>query len=311
VFYVKGVRRLGGLLSLSVALGAMTVGCGADFESAEESAEDSERVDGYAEGDEQLAADETLAEEGSELGTAQQALLFSSFFDKSSFQSSCSDPNGTNSVLAALAVATATELQRWQPRTDFEEFLGVYRLTSTGKAQCADGRCWNTQAVLDLQKAPSRRVQIRPGVYLDTGALRSAINSADRSQLLSGFLSSVPAHKFQLMSSAPGGCDTMYWFNVTTPTGGNVLSSVLSGLQKNLEWVGGAGNPYIQFQTNGTTVGIDPTYGMNQVGSTSTASCAAACTKMSSTDITGSCCSCNGTKKYARSAWSTTTYICQ
>jgi hypothetical protein len=33
--------------------------------------------------------------------------------------------------------------------------------------------------------------------------------------------------------------------------------------------------------------------------------------EMSSTDITGSCCSCNGTKKFARSAWSTSTYICR
>ena len=50
-------------------------------------------------------------------------------------------------------------------------------LTSTGKAQCADGKCWNTQALLDLQKAPAGKVQVRPGVMLDTAALKSTLSS--------------------------------------------------------------------------------------------------------------------------------------
>jgi hypothetical protein len=213
--------------------------------------------------------------------------------------------------MAALAVATATELRRWQPTKDFASSWGVLKLTSTGKAQCADGKCWNTQAILDLQSAPYGKVQIRPGVTLDSGALKNALTANLTLQIFSLLSLLVPDHKLTMLYSEPGGCDQNYWFNVTTPSGGLVTSSLVSSLQKKLTWVGGSGNPYVQFQSDGTMVGIDPTYGLNQAGSTATGSCTAACTKMSSTDITGSCCSCNGTKKFSRSAWSTTTYICQ
>jgi hypothetical protein len=107
----------------------------------------------------------------------------------------------------------------------------------------------------------------------------------------------VPEHKFELMHSEVGGCAQFYWCNVTSPTGGAVSSLLTSTLKQKLTWVGGDRNPYIQFQSEGTMVGIDPTYGLNHAGATAAGSCTAACTKMSSTDITGKCCSCNGTKK--------------
>jgi hypothetical protein len=298
--------RMGKMISLAVALGfgAATAGCGGDY---------SEPVDGSSESDEavdEMVSDEaeTLGAESGELGTAQQELFF---FNPFNFTSSCTDSKGTNSVMAALAVATATELKRWQPTKDFVSSGGMLKLTATGKAQCADGVCWNTQAILDLQKAAVRTVQIRPGVMLDTAALKSALSSNLIAQVLNILRLIVPDHKFELMYSESGGCDQFYWFNVKTPSGGAVSSLLMSTLQKNLTWVGGSGNPYIQFQTNGTTVGIDPTYGLNDAGSTSSGSCVAACTKMSAGNLTGSCCSCNGTKKFARSAWSTTTYLCQ
>src|SRR5688572_31702968 len=59
--------------------------------------------------------------EGSDLGSTEQAL---SYFDYFNFESSCSDPDGTNSVMAALAVATAVELKRWQPISDFGPDFG-------------------------------------------------------------------------------------------------------------------------------------------------------------------------------------------
>ena len=121
----------------------------------------------------------------------------------------------------------------------------------------------------------------------------------------------VPEHKLSLMHSERGGCDQFYWFNVTSPSGGAVSSLLTSTLNQKLKWVGGSGNPYIQFQSNGTMVGIDPTYGLNEAGATAAGSCTAACTKVSSTDVTGACCSCNGTKKFARSTWSAATYVCR
>jgi len=296
------------MIALGLALGscATALGCGGDFESAD--GYELEPADGMAAEDEALDAEEALGEAGSELGTSEQALLF---FNPFNFISSCSDPKGTNSVMAALAVAAATELKRWQPTKDFASSNGMLTLTSTGRAQCADGKCWNTQALLDLQKAPTGKVQIRPGVMLDTAALKSTLSSNMLLQILHLVSSLVPDHKFELKASERGGCDQFYWFNVTSPSGGAVSSLLTGTLSQKLQWVGGSGNPYVQFQSNGTMVGIDPTYGLNEAGATSTASCSPVCTKVSSRDITGACCSCNGTKRFARSAWSATTYVCQ
>ncbi len=300
------------MMSLAVTLGfsVAAAGCGdyADGDGTVEAGEATDEallwLDESAPDDEELAAGEA-----SELGTAEQELFF--FSNPFNFASSCSDSKGTNSVMAALAVATATELKRWQPTKDFVSSGGVLKLTSTGKAQCADGRCWNTQAILDLQFAPAGSVEVRPGVKLDSAALKSALTRNLLLQVFSLLSMVVPAHKFELVRSEPGGCDQFYWFNTTTPQGDKVSGFLLSTLEQKLTWVGGSGNPYIQFDTNGSMVGIDPTYGLNQAGTTGTGSCTAACTKMSSTNIAGQCCTCNGTKTFQRSPWSATTFVCR
>jgi hypothetical protein len=294
---------------MALGLSAASVGCsGADWTPADESSDESATLDGELGDDVAPASDDATAEGDMELGTAQQTLWFSSPF---SFTSSCSDRNGTNSAMAALAVATATELKRWQPTKDFAVSGGTLQLTTTGKSQCADKKCWNTQAILDLQKAPTGSVQIQPGVKLDAQALKSGLTTNLTFQLFSLVSMLVPEHRFELLRSEAGGCDQFYWFNVTSPTGGVVSSLLTSTLKQKLTWVGGDHNPYIQFQSDGTMVGIDPTYGLNEAGATAAGSCVAACTKMSSSDVTGSCCSCNGTKKFSRSPWNATTYLCQ
>ena len=285
------------------------VACGAD------SGEDyGERL--MLDGNAEVSAPESehtsqLGPRADELGSAQQALSYFDYFD---FESSCKDPDGTNSVMAALAVATAFELKRWQPISDFGPDFGYPRtvqLTSTGKAQCADRKCWNTQALLDLQKAPSR-VRIAPNVYLEPAAFRRAMWYGGLEQYWNRSAKAVPAHKLELMSTAPGGCDQFYWFKATTPTGGALSSSALYSLQHMLVWADADTNPYINYQVNGPLIGIDPTYGLNQTSSASNGSCSAACLKVSTTSIAGSCCSCGGaTKTYKRSSWSPSTYLCQ
>lgn len=294
-------------LAAAMGLGAVATGCSGEYsDSADGAVDGSEAFDDAASTTDTALSSDDVADGSSELGTSQQALFWNPF----NFKTSCSDTKGTNSVMAALAVATATELKRWQPTKDFASSWGVLKLTATGKAQCSDGKCWNTQAILDLQNAPTGKVQIRPGVLLDSSALRSTLSMNLLAQVFSLLSFIVPEHRFELISSEKGGCDQFYWFNVTSPSGGAVSSFLTSTLEQKLTWVGGNNNPYIQFESNGSMVGIDPTYGLNEAGSTSSGSCTAACVKMSSTNITGSCCSCNGTKKFARSAWSPTTYIC-
>jgi len=291
-------------MMMALGLSGASVGCSADDGSLEgEFGEASASIDDMSAAE---ASDES-APEAMELGTAEQAWWWSNF----SFVNSCSDSKGTNSAMAALAVATATELKRWQPTKDFGVSNGYMQLTATGKARCADGKCWNTQAILDLQKAPTGTVELRPGVKLDSQAFRSELSGNLTRQLFSWVSNLVPEHRFELLYSAPGGCDQYYWFNVTSPTGGTVSSFLTSTLEKKLTWVGGDDNPYIQFESDGTTIGIDPTYGLNEAGATSSGSCAAACTKISSSNIAGQCCSCNGTKQFSRSPWNATTYLCQ
>ena len=229
-------------------------------------------------------------------------------------ESSCSDPTGTDSVLAALAVATARELRRWQPEDDFREYFGSLVLTSTGKARCADGKCMNTQALLDLQKDVARSVEVRPGVYVSPSTLRLRLtwNHDQQRDCLDSFFYNcrTPAHEFKFLGAEPGPCDMNYWFEVRKPDG-SPLSSSLDALERALIWVDVEDNSYLKFQSDGVTIAIDPTLGLNEGSTTTAGSCSAACTRVSSANIAGQCCSCNGSKRYVRSSWSAVTYLCK
>jgi hypothetical protein len=289
--------------ALSLVVAAASAGCSAgsmdDFDGAS--------------GDDSATQTEDM-----DLGELEQGLV------------SCSNVDGTNSVMAALAVAAAQELKRWQPSTDFmsiktdtksESTTGTsdaIALSPTGKAQCADKKCWNTQALLNLQYSPATGKVILPGnILLNPSALRTRLSAklweqkSCEKQPSNGNAGNCPVeqHKLTFTSATKGGCDTNFYFKATTPTGGALQYP--AQLKNKLLWVD-ATNPYVQFQSVGDVIAIDPTYGLNEVGTTSTGSCTAACVKMSSGALDGACCSCNGTTKaFARSAWSTTTYICQ
>ena len=83
-------------------------------------------------------------------------------------QALCDNVDGVPSAMAGRAVATATELGRWEPTSDFEVKRGELRLTAAGKRRCDDGECWNTRSILELQDAP-------PGAVAEgTGGVCSA-----------------------------------------------------------------------------------------------------------------------------------------
>jgi hypothetical protein len=230
-------------------------------------------------------------------------------------QGMCANGDGVNSAMAALAVATAKELRRFQPTKDFYlDSSGRLALTSTGKAQCADGKCWNTQATLDLQKAAHNTVKFGSVVF-NADNYRSRLHAEFQELRICesrgpGANCPVEDHKLVFKSAAAGACDTVFTFTATTPTGG--LLSNPGSLKNKLVYVGYPENDYLAFSSTSETISIDPTIGLNDTGSTSSGSCTAACTKISSTDMTGACCSCNGaSKKFVKSAWSTTTFLCQ
>jgi hypothetical protein len=108
-----------------------------------------------------------------------------------------------------------------------------------------------------------------------------------------------------------------YWYEIAQPNGESLRSPADSYVQ--LIFAGGKQtltgadvNPFIAQQVSGDLVAIDPTYGLNEDGSASSGSCAVACTKITTANIAGACCSCNSaTKKYVKSAWNAMTYLCQ
>jgi hypothetical protein len=232
----------------------------------------------------------------------------------------CANGDGVNSAMAALGVAAAKELGRWNPTTDFAAGTAASSwrttLTATGKARCSDGKCWNTQAILDLQLAPPNTVKFS-GVVLNANNLVSTLtarwNEQKNCELRGGTGAqncSAEQHKLTFKSAQAGACDTIFTFDAKTPAGGNLVNP--SQLANKLMFVGYPSNPFLAFSSTGTTVSIDPTYGLNDGGTTTTGGCTAACTKVSTTSIATQCCSCNGVAgKYVKSAWSGTTFLCQ
>jgi hypothetical protein len=235
---------------------------------------------------------------------------------------SCPNAEGTASTMAAVAVAAAMEMKRWQPTKDFQivrqnndDYLAI---TATGKARCADAVCVNTQALLDFQKPESEGKIMFPGnVKLVPAALRSRMVAKFRDQIAcemqpsNGGTTNCPVeeHTLTFQRSEKGGCDTNYFFVARKPDGSALKYP--DQLKNKLLFVDRV-NPYIGFQSVGEVVSIDPTYGLNEEGSATSGTCSAACVKITRNDVSGDCCSCLGaTRTFRKSAWNAATFICQ
>jgi hypothetical protein len=128
----------------------------------------------------------------------------------------------------------------------------------------------------------------------------------------------IEPHKLKLNRKEAGGpCGDYYWYDVTAPNGTTLRDTASTYVQ--LIFAGGKQtasgadiNPFIAQKVSGSQVAIDPTYGLNDAGSTSLGSCTASCLKISAASVVGQCCSCNGSSmKFAKSTWSALTYVCQ
>jgi hypothetical protein len=240
----------------------------------------------------------------------------------SSNGSSCANQEGTASTMAAVAVSAAMEMKRWQPTKDFQivrqgndEYLAI---TSAGKARCADGVCMNTQALLDFQKPEADgKIAFPGGVKLVSVALRSRMVAKYRDQIScemqpsNGGTTNCPVeeHTLTFQRSEKGGCDTNYFFVAKKPDGSPLK---YPAQLKNKLLFADRVNPYIGFQSVGEVVSIDPTYGLNEDGSTTSGSCSAACVRISRSNVSGDCCSCLGaTRTFKKATWNASTYLCQ
>jgi hypothetical protein len=286
-------------------------------------------LDGFDTEEQEFASDEVSAEEGIELGTLEQRMQ------------NCSNPDGTNSVMAAFAVAAGKELGRWQAARDFEVFgtsglsetsggaQQAIRLTSgtgtdgkpRGKSRCG-GYCRNVQALLDMQYEPLRNKIWVGGetgtnkVLVDPGALRSRMVAKLGEQKVcdtnarDNDLGRCPVEVHRLTpagTASLGGCGMHYKFNVTKDASGTLLYP--AQLKWKLNFADQA-NGWVDFKNLGNgQVAIDPTYGLNEDVTAQAGSCTIACTKVSAGSMLGQCCTCGGiNKKFARAS-TTNPYI--
>jgi len=308
--------RLASLVSVAVAAGAF-VGCGAEDLVANDVARD------VASGDtasDDVASDDNASLDESDYGTAEEALM------------SCTNPDGTNAVMAALAVAVAQDLGRWQTGKDFVQGYNAGEIVALGsgsdasgaigKSRCADGKCARVQALLDLQLDAAQNVYVQGSgstkVLVNPQALRTRMLGKWREQKTiderakDGVTDQAPKeeHKLSFASAAKGGCDTNFTFNTSKTTGAALQYP--NQLKYKLAFAD-IYNPYINFANlGGGKVSIDPTYGLDEDPTAAAQACTAACTKISVNSVAGGCCSCGGvTKKFVKAAWNNTTFLCQ
>jgi hypothetical protein len=301
--------KLGSAFSLMLASTLMTACGSGDMYDPEASEQDA-------------VQDEGADSESMELASLEQALH------------SCANPDGTNAVMAALAVAAGHELGRWRAGLDFEVYGSVIRLTSgtgsdgkpRGKSRCSGGVCPRIDAMLSMQNDNATGVYVQAEtstsrVLVNPGALRSRMVAKLQEQMTKdrdmkdGDTYQVPKtpHKLTGLGIASlGGCGPHYKFSVAF----DATTTTPKPLPAQLKWsvsFADQQNGWVDFRDLGNNVvAIDPTYGLNDEDTTSSGSCTVACTKVSTASILGACCSCGAVNKtFKRATFNANTYLCQ
>jgi hypothetical protein len=274
-------------------------------------------------GFDEAASEEDGDSEEIELGSLEQGLH------------SCATPDGANAVMAAIAVAAAQDLGRWRAGLDFEVYNSTIRLTSgtgsdgkpRGKSRCSGGVCSRIEPLLAMQHDSARNqvyLQAESSgtkVLVDPPALRTRTVAKLQEQMnkdrdmKDGDTYQAPKTPHKLTGAGTAslqGCGPHFKFNVAF----DATTTTPKPLPAQLKWslsFADQQNGWVDFRDLGNNVvAIDPTYGLNEGSTTTSGSCEVACTKVSSTNAEGKCCSCSGaTKGFKRSAFSTSVYLCQ
>jgi hypothetical protein len=151
----------------------------------------------------------------------------------------CANPDGTNAVMAALAVASAQELGRWRAGLDFQvngDRIGLASGSDSsgqprGRNRCSDG-CKGIDALLALQNDNAMGVYVQgetsnTKVLVHPGALRSRMKAKLEEQMSrdaemkDGDLTKVAKTNHTLTNAGStdlGGCGPHFQFNVQFDT---------------------------------------------------------------------------------------------
>jgi hypothetical protein len=220
----------------------------------------------------------------------------------------CSNPEGTNAAIAALAVGMSQELHRWQITTDMYVKTGynnqqVLALTQAGLNACG-GSCPITSEILAMQDSRMDQKVVFNGVKMSSWSFASRLVTGFSNQVAcqNGGRCPFVAHMFSYnpATTTAGSCDTLFTFPVGKPGsqgGGPLTAAQVTQLSNALVWTTGNGpNPYIAFQSTASTVTIDPTGNLNPPGQTTGSEI---CQKLSLSNINGTACTCAANNVYS------------
>jgi len=211
----------------------------------------------------------------------------------------CYTNSGLNPTKAALAVAMADELGRWDPAHDLQVvfpnpaiFPNVYQVvTLSSTAVCLKNNCANTKALLGQQD--QRLINVidqavfNPAMYNSDIVASAGRNTSFLSDLQRNNPTKMPpAHKLTRVGGpvnlGVGACGPHYVYQADKLDGTALSATEAANLSNGMCFYGfgscSNGNPYIKYTVTGqgcptgrTCVAIDPTDDDNGSGTTTTA----------------------------------------
>ena len=260
----------------------------------------------------------------------------------------CSNPDGSNAMMAALATAIATELHRWEIDKDFEVYtapnwMEMLRLKQSARGLCTNN-CRNIDAILALQDTRNDQLFVfKDGYKLksDTVAARLVAGwrnqkvCADRAATGDRASCVTEPHYLEKVSSTGNLCNgtdyglkmVKYKVSKAQPWGPKIQPEQrlwnADALSKKLLWTDpdqtlpATGNPFVQFRvlSGGVEVELDPVGGTTEEPITA-GTCGTTSLKYSpAANIHGTCCSVAGSwntvyKPYALSSLPPGYYKC-
>jgi hypothetical protein len=248
-------------------------------------------------------------------------------------EAACSNPDGTNAMIASLAAAIGAELGRFELLSDFEIYRGTYnqemlRIKSSVR-YASPARCRNNCAGIDALLAfqePSldQQWKFKDGTKLNSWTYASRLATGYRNQQTCEGRPSTDAntckgaetHYLERVGITNALCDNVdYGMNMVQlrATKGNTNGSEFSPetalvtpnrLNRKLVWANNNSsspndssklNPFLQFSVvDGFTVEVDPGDGTQGEEPAPPAACEAMCQATSNPAIAGACCICAG-----------------
>ncbi|MGC4090454.1 MAG: hypothetical protein QM756_21775 [Polyangiaceae bacterium] len=240
--------------------------------------------------DKKISAGSTTSFEfcGSSTSSSQRPTLGAFNFESNAY-ASCPSNSGLLPTKAALAIAMAKELGRWDALNDLTVDANYQiALSSTGLARCSNG-CANVKAILGQQDPAV--ANFHPPQSFSPDMLRSDLYAAfdrQRNMLIdlqnNNKAALPPAHKLTLVGGPTnlgvGACGPHYVFQADHTDGTPLTSTEAANLSKQLCYFGYGcgGNEYLAFTATNTQcpsgrtcVAVNPTDGDNGSASTTTA----------------------------------------